>query len=99
MITQDQDLTEAVERTTVIADIGYDRNVFLENKSCMHVISPRENRRPRRSYDQHIDKERYLIECFFGKMKHFRCVFLQFEKTAKTLMRFLSFVQMLIGLG
>jgi hypothetical protein len=56
------------------------------------------NRKIQRLYDEHTYKERYLIECFFGKIKHFRCIFSRFDKAASTFFAFLSFVGALIWL-
>ncbi|RUM94672.1 MAG: hypothetical protein DSZ28_01995 [Thiothrix sp.] len=40
--------------------------------------------------------ERHLIECFFGKIKHYRRVFSRFEKKAINFLGFLHFVATLI---
>lgn len=42
-------------------------------------------------------KERHLIECFFGKSKHYRRIFSRYEKWAVNYLIFLSFVGTLIG--
>jgi transposase len=100
-ITQAESLTDIAENITVIADKGYDSNVFvdhLQNKGCTVVIPSRKNRKTPRSYDAHVYKERHLIECFFGKIKHFRRIFSRFDKTAQTFMGFLNFVGTLIWL-
>jgi len=41
-------------------------------------------------YDTWRYRERYLVECFTGKIKHFRRVFSRFDKLA---CRYLGFVQ------
>jgi len=77
-ITQAETLTEEIYGTTVIADKGYDSNAFiqsLKNKGCTPVIPPKKNRKNPRDYDKHVYVERHLIECFFGKIKHFRRIF------------------------
>ncbi len=77
-ITQAATLTESIYNTTVVADKGYDSNAFvasLESKRCTAVIPPKRNRKVQRYYDEHIYKERHLIECFFGKIKNFRRIF------------------------
>jgi transposase len=66
----------------VIADKGYDSSAFvenLENKGYEIVIPPKSNSKVQREYDKHTYKERHLIECFFGKIKHFRRIFSRFE--------------------
>jgi len=100
-ITQAQVLTESIYNSTVVADKGYDSNAFvtsLEDKGCTVVIPPKRNRKVQRYYDEHIYKERHLIECFFGKIKNFRRIFSRFDKTAEVFMGFLNFVGALIWL-
>ncbi|WP_341755261.1 IS5 family transposase [Candidatus Tisiphia endosymbiont of Ptychoptera albimana] len=100
-ITQAGNLTQDVQNTTVIADKGYDSSAFvesLENKGCEIVIPPKSNRKVQREYDKHTYKERYLIECLFGKIKHFRRIFSRFDKTPATFLAFLNFVGTLIWL-
>lgn len=100
-ITQAEFLIKDFKTTSVIADKGYDSNALIEviseNKSEV-VIPPKKNRKIQREYDSHVYKERHLIECFFGKIKHFRRVFSRFDKTAAAFMGFLNFVATLIWL-
>ena len=98
-ITQAESLLEEVQNSTVIADKGYDSNALLENidkQNSIAVIPPKKNRKVQREYDTHFYKERHLIECFFGKIKHFRSVFSRFDKTANIFMGFLNFVGVFI---
>jgi len=100
-ITQAKTLTENVKDAMVIADKGYDSTAFVENleeKGCTVVIPPRSNRKTPRDYDEHAYKERHLVECFFGKIKHFRRIFSRFDKTAGVFMSFLNFAGALIWL-
>jgi transposase len=100
-ITQADSLTEDISSNTLLADKGYDSNAFVENlekKDCIPVIPPKRNRKNPRVYDEHLYKERHLIECFFGKIKHFRRIFSRFDKTANVYMAFLNFVGTLIWL-
>ena len=100
-ITQAEMLTESVKNSAVVADKGYDSNAFivnLENKGCEVIIPPRRNRKMQRDYDKHLYKERHLVECFFGKIKHFRRIFSRFDKTAEVYLGFLNFVGALIWL-
>jgi len=50
------------------------------------------------AYDKHLYKERHLVECFIGKIKHYRRVFSRFEKLAKRYLGFMSFVGVFIWL-
>lgn len=100
-ITQAESLLEGVENTKVIADKGYDSNALLQTikkQNSVAVIPPKKNRKVQRSYETHAYKERHLIECFFGKMKHFRRVFSRFDKTANVFLGFLNFVGIFIWL-
>ena len=100
-ISQAETLIEGISRTTLIGDKGYDSNAFIESlkaKDCACVIPPKRNRLNPRDYDKHVYKERHLIECFFGKIKHFRRIFSRFDKTAASFLSFLHFVSMFIWL-
>ena len=101
-ITQAQSLITNITNSIVIADKGYDANsliTVIEEQKSTAVIPAKKNRKARREYDSHIYKERHLIECFFGKIKHFRRIFSRFDKTAVAFMGFLNFVATLIWLG
>ena len=77
-ITQAELLCQDVYESSVIADKAYDSDKFvqaLHNQKCNPNIPPRKNRKQPRSYDKHLYKERHVIECFFGKIKHFRRIF------------------------
>ena len=56
------------------------------------------NRKAQRDYDEHLYKERHLVECFIGKIKYYRRIFSRFEKLASRFLGFLSFVSALIWL-
>lgn len=100
-ITQADSLIENVTNTIVIADKGYDANsliIAIEQQKSIAVIPPKKNRKAQREYDKHTYKERHLIECFFGKIKHYRRIFSRFDKSASVFMGFLNFVGTLIWL-
>ena len=85
----------------VIADKGYGSNALIEaieKNGSSQVIPPKKNRKIQRDYDLYVYKERYLIECFFSKIKHFRRVFSRFDKTADIFIGFLHFVGVLMWL-
>jgi len=86
-------LIEGIEGCDVLADKAYDDDKFIEaieDQGCKAVIPPRKNRKEPREYDKDVYKERHLIECFFGKIKHFRRIFSRFDKTAQAYMGFLN---------
>ena len=84
-----------------IADKSYDSDEFIQlilAKGAVAVIPPRSNRKESREYDEHLYRERHLVECFINKIKHYRRVFSRFEKLSKRYLGFLSFVGALIWL-
>ncbi len=100
-ITQADSLIKNTSNTTVIADKGYDANSLIqtiEEHQSTAVIPPKKNCKVQKEYDKHIYKERHLIECFFGKIKHYRRIFSRFDKSVNVYMGFLNFVGALIWL-
>ena len=53
--------------------------------------------KPRR-IDEHLYKERHLVECCIGKLKHFRRVFSRFDKLAKNYLSFVYFASTIVWL-
>lgn len=85
----------------ILADKAYDSDAFIQaiqNKKMQAVIPSRSNRLNPRDCDWFVYKERHLIECFFGKIKHYRRVFSRFDKLARNFMGFVRFVSALIWL-
>lgn len=80
----------------ILADKGYDSDAFLNSISPNSCIPPRRSRLFKRNYDKHLYKERHVVECFFGKIKHFRRVFSRYDKTASSYLSFLYFVGALV---
>jgi len=100
-ITQAKQLSSGVTDASVIADTAYDADHFIEQikvQDCSPEIPPRKNRKCPRDYDVHLYKERHAIECFFGKIKHFRRIFSRFDKAAQSYLSFLYFGGTLIWL-
>ncbi len=85
----------------LFGDKGYDSDAFVEaiqKRGMQAVIPPRCNRVTPRVCDWFVYKERHLIECFFGKIKHYRRVFSRYEKLTINYMDFIRFVSALIWL-
>lgn len=100
-ITQAEALLPDDPMDAVVADKGYDADAFVATvnaRGAAAVIPPRKNRQQPRKYDRHVYQERHLIECVFGKIKHYRRIFSRFEKTARNYMSFLRFVAALVWL-
>ena len=100
-ITQAEALIADLSSENVIADKAYDSDDFVQlirDSGAAPVIPPKSNRKVPRQYDKHLYKERHLVECFIGKIKHYRRVFSRFDKLSKTYLGFLSFVGALIWL-
>ena len=85
----------------VLADTSYGAQAFLDAiyaSGAEAVIPPKANAKVPRDYDAWRYQERHLIECFIGKIKHFRRIFSRFDKLAKRYLGFLHFVSSLIWL-
>jgi transposase len=100
-ITQGAALIAGYTGTFVLADKGYDADVFLQvirDTDAVPVIPPRSHRNSWREYDTHLYRERHLVECFINKVKHYRHIFSRFDKLASRYLGFRSFVGALIWL-
>lgn len=100
-ITQAKSLCENITASALIADKGYDSKDFaqsLKDQNCDPNIPSKSNSKQPRHYDEHLYKERHAIECFFGKIKHFRRIFSRFDKSAQSFLAFIYFAGVLIWL-
>ena len=61
-------------------------------------MPPRQNRKIQYHYDEHVYVERYVIECFLSKIRHFRQGFTRFDKAKTTFQAFIDFAAALISL-
>jgi transposase len=62
------------------------------------VIPPKRNRTQPILYDEHLYKERHLVECFINKVKHFRRVATRYDKTATAFLGFVAFAAVMVWL-
>lgn len=95
------DLLEGFETLFVLGDKAYDADSILltiMRRGGEPVIPPKSNRKEQRDYDQGLYKERHLVECFIGKLKHYRRCFARFDKLARNYLSFLHFASTLIWL-
>ncbi len=100
-ITQAALLVEDFSAEYVIADKGYDAAAFvsqLRARNSEAVIPSRRNHKVQRKIDEHLYKERHLIENQIGKLKHFRRVFSRFDKLAKNYLSFIYFASTVVWL-
>ena len=100
-ITQATALIENMFPEYVIADKGYDADAFvllIRKTTAEAVIPSKINRKVQREIDTELYKERHLIECCIGKLKHFRRVFSRFDKLAKNYLSFVQFASTIVWL-
>ncbi len=100
-ITQAEALLASYAYEVVIADAAYDADHLLAtiaDNDAQAVIPPRAHRTQQRDYDEHLYKERHLVECFINKIKWFRRIFTRFEKLARRYAAFLHLAAALIWL-
>ena len=100
-ITEAESLIENLSADYVLADKGYNSEALvlkLEELGSDAIIPSRANRKRQRVIDRHLYKERHLIECYIGKLKHFRRVFSKFDKLAKNYLSFVQFASTIIWL-
>jgi len=94
-------LIEGKPSDHVIADKAYDANdtiKAIEDQGAIPVIPPKASRKNQREYDLALYRERHLVECFIGKIKHFRRLFSRFDKLQNRFLSFLQFVSTIIWL-
>lgn len=100
-IKQAPELIKDINGANILGDKAFDCDEFVNQiraQECFPVISPRSNRKNPREVDYHLYKERHLIECFFGKIKHFRRILSRFDKMAQAYMGFLAFASTMLWL-
>ena len=99
--TQAAALLEGFDFDFVIADKAYDADHFRKTISgcdAEAVIPPRSNRTEPYDYDEHLYKERHLVECLFNKLKWCRRIATRYDKLAQRYLAFLHFASTLLWL-
>jgi transposase len=84
-----------------LADKAYDSDDLLKllaEHEVIPVIPASGRRAAKREYDTHLYKERHLVECFIGKIKHYRGIFTRYAKLDERYLAFLHFASTLIWL-
>lgn len=98
-ITQAEALVEGHAFNAAIADKGYDSQTFvayIESRDAEAVIPPRSNRKAQREFDQHLYKERNLVERFINRIKQYRRVATRYEKTARNCLAFVQVAAIMV---
>jgi len=101
-IRQAKPLIDGFSADYVIADKGYDADGFMvaiETGEAIAVIPPRKNRNTAREYDEHLYRERNLVERLFQKLKNYRRIATRYERLAITYQAMLSLVATIIWLN
>ena len=100
-IIQAPDLIDGLDFDYLLADRAYGAQDFIElllEQGIEPVIPPKKNAKQPRDYDEWRYRERHLVECFIGKIKHFRRIFSRFDKLARRYLGFLQLASTLIWL-
>ena len=100
-IIQAEDMIVDLSFDYVLADRSYTAHYFRDNiaaSGAEAVIPPKRNAKHPHDYDAWRYRERHLVECFIGKIKHFRRVFSRFDKLAGRYLGFVQFASALIWL-
>jgi transposase len=94
-------LLEGLKGDFVLADRGYDADYVVEAIQKMGaeaVIPPKKNRKVQRAYDEHLYKERNLVERLFNKLKNFRRVATRYDKLDVTFLAFIHLASITLWL-
>jgi len=100
-ITQAHALIDGLPAQYVLADTAYDADHFRNDVSAIkaHAVIPSHPSCAKKlPLDKDIYKERHLVECCFGKLKHFRRVATRYEKTARNFLAIVTVAAIAIWL-
>lgn len=61
---------------------------YITSMEAGYTISPKANTLNPWECDYHVYKERYLVECLFNKLKHFKRVATRYDKLASSFLAF-----------
>lgn len=94
-------LLKNVKALAVLANKAYDTNelrAWLKEQMIKAVIPPKSNRIQEIECDFWLYKERHVVECMFGRLKHYRRIATRYEKKSINHMGMLSFASVLLWL-
>jgi transposase len=92
-ITQAKALIDDLPAEWVLGDTAFDADHFRADIAAIKaqaVIPSNPSRSLKLPLDEHIYKERHLVECCFNKLKHFRRVATRYEKTARNFLAIIT---------
>lgn len=79
-------MREHAHGRALLADTAYDSDAIraaVRKRGMKAVIHPHPTRSRKRRLDRRTYAKRFLVECFFHRLKRFRALATRFEKTAK----------------
>ncbi|MBS4029376.1 MAG: IS5 family transposase [Ignavibacteriales bacterium] len=96
-INQGLPLTKGFQAKAILADKGYDSNVFwdyIHANGMLAEIPPKKNRLEQREYDSHLYKDRNIVEHFFNRIhiKQFHRLATRYEKLDRNFLSFINLV-------
>jgi transposase len=93
--TKADELVEHAQGKAFVADAGYDADRIreaLKAKRIKAVIANGSGRAKKRRVEKKFYRRRYLVECFFHRLKLFRAIATRYEKTARNYLSLVSLV-------
>ncbi len=98
-VTQALGLLESIHDANILGDKGYDSKALIEAvqaRGCTAIIPSRSCCTVQRPIDLDLYKERFLVECFFQRIKRHRRISMRFEKLAAHFLAMVSLAAILI---
>ena len=92
-MTQAEALVEGFAAAYVSGDTGFGSDAVrarLNAQGSTAVIPANPSRSTPVAHDEHLYRERHLVECFTNKIKHFRRIATRYEKTARNFLAMIT---------